>query len=349
MDELNKYNTYKHKQTEICWGIINIVLSCSYILEVFKQNRTIPYILAFCFATWLPYIIFCTYKHTKNTDDNILEYVAGIGYLFFYAFAMSTSQNKGVFCYIFPMLCILTVYCNKKLNSIVMAFALIINILNIMCSVMLKHETSATDITFYEIQIACVLLCTIFLWRSSEILLLRDNMISALSQEAYYDILTQIHNRAFLDKLEYQYKNTGDNIKSIAIIDIDDFKLINDKYGHQVGDEVLKNLAEAMAYVCKSAKAIPVRLGGDEFVIVSNTLVAKDMYSMCEDIVRRLKKCKVQNHNSNVIEYTISIGVTNGVAGYTFTDLYNSVDQALYQAKSAGKNQIIMIQTYFCS
>lgn len=348
MDELNKYNTYKHKQTEICWRVINIVLTFSYSLETLKQNRTIEFSLLFCFMTWLPYVVFCVYKRTKDADDNVLEYVAGLGYLVFYAFAMSTSQNKGVFCYIFPMLCILTVYCNKQLNNIVMIFALIINLLNITCSVMLKHETSPSDITFYEIQIACMILCMMFLWRSSEILLLRDNMISALSQEAYYDVLTKIHNRAFLDKLEDQYRNANQYIKSIAIIDIDDFKSINDKYGHQTGDAALIHFANAMAYVCKSANAIPIRLGGDEFVIISNTISVKDMYTMCENITQRLKKHKITNENGQIVDYTISIGITNGVSGCTFTDLYNSVDKALYQAKSAGKNQIIMVQTNIC-
>lgn len=344
MDEVTRYNTYKHRQTEISWCIINIVLTLAYILEVIKQNRTIEYTVIFIAVTWTPCLVFMYLKNIKKVNDTILEYSAGIGYLFFYIFTMLSGQSKAVFCYIFPMLCVLTVYSNQLLNIIVMVSSLIINIISIGISVLVKNEVSAQDITFYEIQIACMVLCLIFLWRSSSVLLLRDNMIFSLSHDAYYDVLTKINNRAYLDKLEEQYKETDSYIKSIAIIDIDNFKQINDVYGHKIGDKVLINLANSMNYATNNSKeTIPIRLGGDEFIIISSILDSEELYTVCDQVTKNIKQHKVTTKDGKFVDFTISIGVTNGLKGLTFKDLYHTVDCALYKAKESGKNQIFIV------
>ncbi len=163
MDENFKYNQYKHKQTNVCWLVINLVLTIAYSIEIVKGLRGLEYIVAFLVVAWSPWIIFNICRCMLNINDLALEYVAGIGYLFFYVFAIITSNTSMSFCYIFPMLTILTVYSNKVLNAMVMFLTIVINLVLVISRISVHHMTSAAEITDFEIQIACMFLCTLFL------------------------------------------------------------------------------------------------------------------------------------------------------------------------------------------
>lgn len=345
MEETFEYNIYKHKQTNICWLLINIVLTVAYFIEITKGLRDLPYVIVFMIVTWLPYAIFNICRCITDISDIALEYIAGIGYLLFYVFAMITSQTVMVFCYIFPMLTILTVYSNRVLNSVVMSIVTIINILMIVLRVMTTDAISGYDITDYEIQMACILLCTLFLWRSSKVLILRDNMIETLANDAYYDMLTKIHNRMYLIKLKKFYKTDNKHVKSLAIIDIDDFKQINDKFGHQSGDDALVKVAELLISVTKTLPGtIPIRLGGDEFIIISSGVEAEDLQRACTRLKQKLLTDKVYASNNKVIPITVSIGIIQGYEGADFESLYEPCDKLLYDAKEAGKD-VIKVKT----
>ena len=338
------YNKYKHKQTAICWCIINCVLTAAYIGEIFKGLRTVEYAALFIAITWAPCVFFMVVKRLGKMSDDSLEYTAGIGYLMFYIFAMMSAQNAFVFVYIFPMLCILTVYCNRKLNGIVMSLALMTNIVYISNKVFVDDSMKPEDITSYEIQIACILLCTVFLWRSSNVLLLRDDMIRQLSDEAYYDALTKIHNRTYLEVLEEENRETGNYIRGAALLDIDKFKHINDQYGHKSGDICLIWIAKQLKDATKKCEgAIPIRIGGDEFVIISTSDDMAALEEVCENVVNKICNGKVVSEYGQDIKITASIGLARGAQGKTFTDIYNKVDEALYKAKSQGRNRLVTV------
>ncbi len=154
------------------------------------------------------------------------------------------------------------------------------------------------------------------------------------------DTLTELLNRTYGEiKVSQLLQN---NIRgSFAILDIDDFKLFNDKYGHQLGDKVLCKVSEAMQTVFR-ADDVLWRLGGDEFAIYAIKLTDPDT---CRQRFGELMKLleNVELTQEIIVHVRISIGCTICQSdGPTFADLYKVSDDALYESKNNGKGQLIV-------
>jgi diguanylate cyclase (GGDEF)-like protein len=152
------------------------------------------------------------------------------------------------------------------------------------------------------------------------------------------DALTGVGSRRLLeDKLEAECARAKryERAFSVAIIDLDNFKTINDVFGHATGDDALKKLAECM----ESQKRIPdilARYGGDEFVILMPETEAKDALTFMERIRAKVQKIEVQKN----VSMTISCGIAQSMPDFSdsSSDLIRRADLALYEAKSAGRN-----------
>lgn len=157
-----------------------------------------------------------------------------------------------------------------------------------------------------------------------------------LAKKASYDKLTCLANRHYLDKLQFCSTSCA------AIIDIDDFKKVNDTYGHDVGDEVLKHLSKMLRSLEQvDDNIIPLRWGGEEFVIIYNT----DNYKFFTDILETLRVDVFKSEvviNDLVIKYHITVGVANADEATDFTSLIKCADNRLYYGKNHGKNQVII-------
>jgi Amt family ammonium transporter len=153
-----------------------------------------------------------------------------------------------------------------------------------------------------------------------------------LSVKAYHDNLTKILNRNGLLK-KLMEKN---NKYTLAIIDIDKFKLINDTYGHDVGDYVLKDLAALISSKIRSTD-IFARWGGEEFVLILDTADLLQAQNIADNIRKEVEIFKFKTVN----KVTISIGISEFKnKNDTFEDIFKKADQALYQAKSTGRNKV---------
>lgn len=161
---------------------------------------------------------------------------------------------------------------------------------------------------------------------------------------AEHDPLTGLINRrAFLPRLQREHQRalrTG-HTYTFAMLDLDYFKLINDRYGHHCGDDVLCALAAVMIENCRSIDAV-VRMGGEEFGILFPECATDEAIIALERIRERFESKPVMT-NGKLIFVTVSIGVAS------FTDvqekdieLVQRADRALYAAKRAGRNQIIV-------
>jgi len=155
-----------------------------------------------------------------------------------------------------------------------------------------------------------------------------------LKDKADKDSLTHLYNRS---AFEQRYNNKGASNKGMIMIDIDDFKTVNDTYGHRVGDLVLKAIASAIESVFDQ-EALFGRLGGEEFAVGLFETNLDEMLFISERI-RKTVENKVVMFEGDKIKVTVSIGVSFDQEGKKpFDDIRHESDKALYKAKSSRKN-----------
>ncbi len=156
---------------------------------------------------------------------------------------------------------------------------------------------------------------------------------------AVLDPLTGLLNRKALEaralELEQQARLTGDSVAFVAC-DIDHFKNVNDTYGHDRGDAVLKDVAYEMRKALRSFELI-YRLGGEEFLVVLPGANLDDGTAVAERL-----RGTVENALSGGLELTVSFGVSAGAGeDVVYERLYKAADEALYDAKAAGRNCVV--------
>ena len=173
----------------------------------------------------------------------------------------------------------------------------------------------------------------------------------ALQQLASVDGLTQIANRRCFDKTlksEWQRMARGKQPVSLILLDIDFFKLYNDRYGHQGGDECLKKVAKILNKNARRGGDLSARYGGEEFAVILSQTDAKGAMRVAESIRSDLKAAAIFHADSQVSQFlTLSIGVTTAVAanGLSIEGLIGEADRALYRAKLEGRDRIVCLDS----
>lgn len=168
-----------------------------------------------------------------------------------------------------------------------------------------------------------------------------------LERLARLDGLTQVANRRYFDEsLEREWRRLAREKQPLSLIlcDVDCFKRYNDHYGHQAGDQVLREIAQALCRSTKRPADFVGRYGGEEFVVIlPNTHLAGAM-QLAELIRTEVEKLKIRHETSTVQPYlTISLGVASVIPKHKTSacTLLNMADNALYEAKKNGRNQAI--------
>lgn len=166
-----------------------------------------------------------------------------------------------------------------------------------------------------------------------------------LEEETRRDAMTGVYNRAYLDQAlarEFEHSTRHKWPLSLAFADLDSFKSINDRYGHQAGDRILQATARILRSNTRETDLI-ARYGGEEFVVILPATDAETAHGICERIVAAFR------NTGHVIgaehaRVTISIGCATHGCGMSFAnvaDFVKAADQALYTAKLRGRNRIV--------
>ncbi|MBQ4891012.1 GGDEF domain-containing protein [Shewanella sp. MMG014] len=165
-----------------------------------------------------------------------------------------------------------------------------------------------------------------------------------LALQTVTDPLTELKNRLYLTKNGPQIEQSAQHTNkplSVLMIDIDNFKSINDTYGHQVGDNVIYGVAQIIRQHCGRYTGMNVRYGGEEFLSVFQCFNEQQLCQIAEKILDDVPKLYWPNTNLRV---TISIGASIDVKQrWDLNELISHGDKALYRAKQNGKNQIQLI------
>jgi diguanylate cyclase (GGDEF)-like protein len=162
-----------------------------------------------------------------------------------------------------------------------------------------------------------------------------------LQQQVIRDSLTKLFNRRYLEErlaLEFQRASKAGTPLPVAMIDIDDFKQINDSFSHQVGDDVLRAIGVLMGQALRPSD-IAARYGGEEFAIVLAGVTPERALQICE----RLRK-SVEDHDWKSIHPLLTVSISVGLASDTTVSshekLLSLADEKMYQAKRTGKNRV---------
>lgn len=166
-----------------------------------------------------------------------------------------------------------------------------------------------------------------------------------LSRQALLDPLTGLHNRRWLENLlrrrvaEHTQEGGG---FALLLIDVDHFKGINDRYGHEAGDRALQEVAGALVR-CARAGESPARFGGEEFVLLLSTGAMDETLNAAERFRSSVQNLRVLARGAVLPPLTVSIGVAlYPLHGLDEATLLESADAALYAAKRGGRNQVRM-------
>lgn len=185
------------------------------------------------------------------------------------------------------------------------------------------------------------------LWRYREvkkvntIILEKNEALNKISKEyailAITDRLTNLYNRYKLDEILNSNKDLADRYESsfgVIMVDIDHFKNINDTFGHQVGDEVLKTFASILLNSSRKSD-IAGRWGGEEFLIIAPNATKESIITFAENLRAEIEKFQFEK----IGQLSISLGASIYQENESIEELIKRADKALYTSKKRGRNR----------
>lgn len=167
----------------------------------------------------------------------------------------------------------------------------------------------------------------------------RDLAIKA----SYTDDLTGVANRRFLtariEQIIADHRIIGDHSGCLAVIDLDNFKLVNDRFGHQTGDTVLQDFASQIQGQLRRSDAFG-RMGGEEFALTFPDTSLEHASLILEKMLAVVRASRPLRQYPD-FAYTFSAGITASRSDDTMSEFYRRADEALYRAKVSGRNQVL--------
>lgn len=269
--------------------------------------------------------------------------VAGLSLFFLVLVATGGSTNTGfVWVFVFPMLHFFTFSFRVGLTlflSVLAGLAIILllpgqPLLSAKYSDVMRHR-----IFFAYLFIGCASIASEFIqWRAQQKI---DDLMARLVELSSTDQLTGLYNRrAFLERVDYERKRSLRDgfAMSLIMLDIDHFKAINDRYGHNRGDIALKALAECLCSNIRQQDT-PARWGGEEFILLLPETGEEGAAFLAESLRREAERLPIEC-NGESFSLTVSLGVCRYDLSADPDDNIGCADQALYEAKRLGRNRV---------
>ncbi|MCR5283875.1 MAG: GGDEF domain-containing protein [Lachnospiraceae bacterium] len=328
---------------KITYTINTVILFIVFALLAFFYFSHMPFLVWFSLPTALVYLI----GYLLIYKNKLYAYVCMVySWLTLYMFVTTIclGYNYGFHLYSLSMIPIIyyTKYMGYRLNmrsTRVGMFAALIILAYLGCTfyVAIKgpvYESTEAASAFFWISNSLIVFSFLIYYTR----MLLQNIISSeekLRQMSYVDKLTGLYNRHYMmDQLERI--TDGSRTHTVAMIDIDDFKKINDVYGHNAGDYVLKKLSDVMSASCPGA--VISRWGGEEFLLLIGN--QEDVPSLMEQL-RGSVEAEDFSFEGSRIRVTITIGLSEKEGSPDIDKWIQEADNKLYIGKKNGKNVVI--------
>lgn len=171
--------------------------------------------------------------------------------------------------------------------------------------------------------------------------LITDDLTKARNRKGFIELLTPIVDEV-LYQLERPHKRKNVIIRQLSVIfaDVDNFKKINDTFGHEIGDLVLKAVAKVFLNYTRGIDVVG-RYGGEELVVGLIGASKEDAFKVAENLREKIEQLNFE-HKGKSFNVTASFGVSELKAKDTLDGLVDRADKAMYQAKRNGKNQVVV-------
>ena len=194
----------------------------------------------------------------------------------------------------------------------------------------------------------CVLVTDITHLRQSQLALEMAN--AKLRNDSLTDYLTGLSNRRVFSEHAEQamqrFKISGEPY-GLVLLDLDNFKRINDEFGHDIGDEVLRTVGRILKESLRGRNDVAARLGGEEFALLCVGNLDEEMLLQVGERIRVAVWSEGIRTSRGPIQFTGSFGVALGnIADNDWKNIYGRADAALYEAKAAGKNRVVLGKSY---
>jgi diguanylate cyclase (GGDEF)-like protein len=163
---------------------------------------------------------------------------------------------------------------------------------------------------------------------------------AVLTRLAELDGLTQISNRRAFDRHADKWLESGHAL-SLVLCDVDDFKAYNDQYGHMAGDDVLRQVAAVLDELDLNDQGLAARYGGEEFAVLIRGLSKEQVLEIAHQCREKVLALRLPHSAARATD-CISLSVGVAVNGRDLDDLFKRADRALYAAKSAGRNRVVV-------
>jgi len=159
---------------------------------------------------------------------------------------------------------------------------------------------------------------------------------------ASIDPMTKLYNRRYFSNISESILKLAKRKKkpvSIVMLDIDDFKKVNDTYGHNIGDDVIIAIAKILKNICRESD-VACRFGGEEFILLLPDTDRNGVYNVAQKVRRTVEEYQVKIDDTKSIQVTVSLGVSEVNVNKNLEVSIKKADDALYKAKENGKNRV---------
>ena len=316
-------------------AIMFLMLSCASLAGIYGR-KSLQQIIAYL-AISIPCISFIGYAYgLASFYSHMSLYTAVIGFLLGWSLLAKTSDYGG-------LKAILSPYLGGRIARFQSISGMVLPFSVGLFFVSLSNELNSSYIGMFVIFVTwfLVLMISISAYVQEKIDAARREVTEKLIQAANTDPLTGLYNRRqffYLGKKELRRAHRTGNAVAVLMIDIDNFKTINDTAGHDVGDQVLVAVSNTLTLVLREFDLV-CRFGGEEFCVLITDTTKEGVEEVCNKITSTIRSLSINNWTDQHSPVTVSVGACLIEKMIDLESALKVADAAMYQAKSLGKNQ----------